>query len=200
MRPAALADEKTSAVLNTNRQWVKRIGTSDKIEHVPWAHVYQRIAEATHCEKGYIVHEAVAFNPTTRRWYFLPRKMRYGSDVVLVARSPLTGCVVSKKPWTAAAEELVGASMLISCSEAFDDWTVMRIDLEQGHGREHGFSSFRFLPHRTEMVGLRTVEQGSSVHTDLVVVESTTGRVLLHEDCGPDKYEGLELLPYTFEL
>ncbi len=90
--------------------------------------------------------------------------------------------------------------MLISCSETFDNWAVKRIDLEQGHGREHGFSSFRFLPHRSEMMGLRTVEQGTSVHTDLVVVDTTTGRVLLHEDCGADKFEGLELLPYAFEL
>ncbi len=73
---APRADEKTNAVVNSNRQWIKRIGTGDKIEHLSWKHVYQRIAEATHCEKGFIVHEAVSFNPTTRRWYFLPRKMR----------------------------------------------------------------------------------------------------------------------------
>ncbi len=162
--------EEGGKVLNTNRQWVKRVTLEGKIEHVSWVHIYDKLLNFT--QSNFAIHEAVNWNPLDRRWYFLPRRM-------------------SKETWSKKTDS-VGSCVIISCSESFEDWKVTQLGKYQVG---HGYSSFKFVPYREhEIIALKTEEYGDDVHTDLEVIDIVKGKILLHVRLGLIKFEGIELV------
>lgn len=164
---------RDGVVQNENRLWVKRITSMGQIEHILWKDVYERVRNATGTFGGFVVHEAVNFNPMDRRWYFLPRRL-------------------SAQPWSKTESE-VGNHLLISCNERFEDWKTVALGTPH---KGHGWSSFKFIPFREhEIVAVKTEETADNAHSHLEVIDITTGKLLLMVELGPIKYEGVAILP-----
>lgn len=164
---------KNGQVVSENRLWIKKVDRMGQIEHVFWGDVYQAVRNATGTLDGFVVHEAVNFNPLDRRWYFLPRRL-------------------SSQPWS-KAESTRGNFLLVSCNEHFEDWKT--VQLGRPH-KGHGWASFKFVPFREhEIIALKTEEEGDHTHTDLEVIDIHTGEILLFLKLGAIKYEGVALLP-----
>ena len=179
-------------LVHKNNLWIKTIDRSGKVSHVDWSHVYAKIKSAANVENGYVVHEAVNWNPLTKRWYFLPRK-------------------VSKEPYNPSNDDDMGNNLLFSTNENFGDIKVVEIgEYHESHGKKLffiliifflltffvlGYSSFKFLPYHTEIaVALKTEEHGSKTHTDIVIFD-INGTVLMDEVFVENtKYEGVEIV------
>jgi soluble calcium-activated nucleotidase 1 len=160
-------------LLSENRLWVKQVSAEGQIEHLHWGYVYEKLRKFTGTLKhGFVIHEAVNFNPMDRRWYFLPRRL-------------------SEKQWTKG--ETTGNHLLISCDEYFDNWNS--VALGKPH-LGHGWSSFKFIPFREhEIIALKTEETADDAHTDLEVINVVTGEILLFVKLGHTKYEGVAIVP-----
>lgn len=162
-------------VLSRDPQYVKTIDVNGHVEHVNWVSVYESLRETTHTlNPGYLIHEAVRFNPVNRRWYFLPRR-------------------VSTEMYDDVLDERRGSNIVISTNEYYDDIKVFQIGDKIP---SHGFSAFAFIPHReNEIVALKTEELGSTIATYITVFDLEDGRVLLGEEkIGDIKFEGVEFL------
>lgn len=162
-------------VLSRDPQYVKTIDTEGRIEHHSWVHVYEALREAAGTPNpGYLIHEAVRFNPVSRRWFFFPRR-------------------ASKEAYDDVLDEKRGANIVISTNEDFEDIKVSRIGPQID---SHGFSSFSFVPYReNEVVALKTEELDGNIATYITVFDLAKEQVLLEESkIGDVKYEGVEFL------
>eukprot|EP01102_Stenamoeba_stenopodia_P008311 TRINITY_DN2380_c0_g2_i1.p1 TRINITY_DN2380_c0_g2~~TRINITY_DN2380_c0_g2_i1.p1 ORF type:complete len:256 (+),score=52.99 TRINITY_DN2380_c0_g2_i1:61-768(+) len=161
-------------VINKHPMWVKTINTEGKVSHVDWTDVYERLRIATGTTyPGYMLHEAVNFNPMDRRWYFLPRR-------------------VSKEAYNDVEDERRGSNLLLSTDVNMKDLKISQLG---PLNHTHGFSSFKFLPWReSELVALKTEENGPRIATYILVLD-LDGRVLMEvTEIGDVKYEGIEFL------
>jgi len=162
-------------VISRDPQYVKTIDSNGHIEHLSWVNVYEALREATGTlSPGYLIHEAVRFNPVKRRWYFLPRR-------------------VSTEMYNDVLDERRGSNTVISTSEHFDDMKVFHLGEKIP---SHGFSAFAFVPYREhEIVALKTEELDGSIATYITAFDLDDGRVLLSETkIGDIKFEGIEFL------
>jgi len=162
-------------VKSIDPEYVKVISKDGRIEHQNWKSFYDklRVASGT-TSPGYLLHEAVNWNPVERKWYFLPRRVSFEEyDEVL-------------------DEERCG-NIAIVADENFSKVEVIK---DVGPlNKLRGFSSFKFLPYsESEIVALKTQEKDETV-TYITVIDITSGRVLLPETkIGNVKYEGVEFL------
>jgi len=162
-------------VVSRDPQWVKSIDTHGRVEHHSWVRVYEALREATGTSSpGYLIHEAVRFNPVARRWYFFPRR-------------------ASTEAYDDAEDEKRGANLIITTNENFEDIQVETIGPQIP---THGFSSFVFVPFReNEVVALKTEEVEGNIATYITVFGLDKKEVLLEETkIGNVKYEGIEFL------
>lgn len=162
-------------VKSVDPQYIKTIDSEGRIEHISWVHVYDGLREATGYKKpGYLIHEAVRFNPVDRRWYFLPRR-------------------ASTEPYNDALDEKRGANIVITTNEHFQDIQSYHIGT---HIPSHGFSAFAFVPHReNEVVALKTEELEGKISTYITVFDLETQTELMAETkIGDIKFEGVEFL------
>lgn len=162
-------------VLSRDPQYVKTIDANGLVEHVNWVTVYESLREATGTlSPGYLIHEAVRFNPVNRRWYFLPRR-------------------VSTDMYNDVLDERRGSNIGISVSEYFDDIKVFYVGDKIP---SHGFSAFAFVPYReNEIVVLKTEELEGNIATYIAVFDLNNGITLLEETkIGDYKFEGIEFL------
>lgn len=91
-----------------------------------------------------MVHEAVNWDPVSRQWMFLPRR-------------------VSLDKYNADNEGEKGSNHLLVASEDFSRVNVSTVGTLIP---THGFSSFKFVPHRHhEIVALKSVETEDTVET-----------------------------------
>jgi len=161
-------------VKNVDPMWVKTIDQNGVLEHVNWKPIYDKLRIATSTVlPGYLLHEAVNWNPIERKWYFLPRRVSHEDyDEVL-------------------DEERCGNIAIIS-DENFEHIEVEEIG---ELNKIRGFSSFKFIPMReNEIVALKTQEKDETV-TFITVLDLATGKTLLPETkIGNVKFEGLEFL------
>eukprot|EP01111_Echinosteliopsis_oligospora_P009692 TRINITY_DN2883_c0_g1_i1.p1 TRINITY_DN2883_c0_g1~~TRINITY_DN2883_c0_g1_i1.p1 ORF type:complete len:356 (-),score=68.27 TRINITY_DN2883_c0_g1_i1:39-1106(-) len=161
-------------IINQDPQWVKTITPDGRVAHVNWAKVFTDLRKATGTEHpGYLIHEAVRFNPVNRRWYFLPRR-------------------VSKEQYDDTKDESRGSNLMISTDEYFKDIKVTEVGPKIP---THGFSAFVFVPYReTEVVALKSEEFEGSIST-YITVFTLDGKVLMEETkIGDVKFEGVEIL------
>jgi len=162
-------------VISHDPQYIKTIDPTGYIEHVSWVSVYESLREATGTRNpGYLIHEAVRFNPANRRWFFLPRR-------------------ASTEVYNDALDEVRGANLVISTNEFFEDIKVSHIGERIP---SHGFSAFVFVPYREhEIIALKTEELEGTIATYITAFDLSTGKILLPETkIGDVKFEGIEIL------
>jgi len=124
--------------LHYNPQCVKVIDTEGRISSQNWRPIFELLRKATNTVyPGYLIHEAVCWNPVIARWYFMPRK-------------------VSELPYDEEFDEERGSDTVVSLDHTFSDPQVSHIGTLD---RKRGFSSCKFIPYReTEFVALKTME------------------------------------------
>eukprot|EP01098_Paradermamoeba_levis_P008514 TRINITY_DN3529_c0_g3_i1.p1 TRINITY_DN3529_c0_g3~~TRINITY_DN3529_c0_g3_i1.p1 ORF type:complete len:401 (-),score=128.82 TRINITY_DN3529_c0_g3_i1:89-1111(-) len=160
-------------VINQNPMWIKKMEVNGRVSHHDWSHVYHKLRKELDMQyPGYVLHEAVSWNEKQKRWYFLPRKM-------------------SKEGYDEQLDEKRGSNLLLSLDENFSDFQMQEIG---PFHMTHGFSSFKFLPFRDEIVGIKTEEVGERVATYIVVFD-IHGKILMEEKLiSNQKFEGIEII------
>ena len=165
----------TGELVNFNPQFVKSIGPSGDVVHHNWRNVYERVkTELGIVSPGYVIHEAVTWSSTKRRWFFLPRR-------------------ASHEKYDDQSDERRATNVLLSCNESFEDFTVVKIGEVIP---THGFSSFKFVPGTNDniIVALRSVEDAGKISTYFMVFK-VDGTIILDETfIDNDKFEGIEFL------
>jgi len=156
-------------------QYIKTIDAEGRIEHISWVHVYQGLREATgYLSPGYLIHEAVRFNPVNRRWYFLPRRASFDA-------------------YNDALDEKRGSDLVITTDEYHQDIKDFHIgNLIQSHG----FSAFAFVPYREyEVIVLKTEEVDGKIATYITAFDFEKKKILMEETKIADvKFEGIEFI------
>jgi len=160
---------------NNDPLWIKTIDGEGRVSHVDWHEEYNKLRRATGTENpGYLLHEAVAWNPVLRRWFFFPRRMSF-------------------EQYDDVKDEERGSNVVLSVDETFAD--IKKFTLGP-HIPTRGFSSVVFLPGREhEVVALKSEEFHDIVATYITVFDISSNTVLLAEDfIAHEKYEGVEIL------
>jgi len=161
-------------VKSIDPMWVKTIDLHGRIEHYNWRNNYQKLREVSGTTNpGYLLHEAVNWNPVKRKWYFLPRRVSHEEyDEVL-------------------DEERCGNLALI----ADEDFSHVEVKELGALNKFRGFASFKFIPFREdEIVALKTQEKDEIV-TYITVLNIETGEVLMPETkIASMKFEGIEFI------
>ena len=161
-------------VVNYNNQWIKELDSQLVTKHVDWRGVFEGLREATHTKNpGYLIHEAVCWSSSRRRWYFLPRR-------------------VSELAYDDAADEERGSNTMISLDEHLAHPQVSKVGPLDPR---HGFSSCKFVPFReNEILALKTMEFQGAI-SSFIAVYDISGSVLMPETyIGDVKFEGVEFL------
>nr|ANW11470.1 LolApy [Bichromomyia olmeca] len=162
-----------SGKLSTKALWIKKISKDGAVTSIDWTDIYQKIRNAAKIPNGFIWHEAATWSDIFKKWVFMPRKC-------------------SKDPLSQDNEETTGCNKIIIADENFNDIQVFDIKDTPKHSAS-GFSAFRFIPgtYNNRILALRTIEQGKTVETSVVVI-NIRGRVFMNEKkLYDDKYEGL---------
>jgi len=161
-------------IINHDPMWIKRVDSCNRIEHIDWSEHYTNLRRATGTlYPGYMLHEAVNWNPVYRSWVFLPRR-------------------VSTIPYDEKTDELMGSNVMIVVDEHFNHFNVTTIGK---HRPTRGFSSLKFLPGREhEVVAIKSEEHNDQINSYIMVFDMF-GNILLDEThIGSAKYEGIEIL------
>jgi soluble calcium-activated nucleotidase 1 len=167
--------DNTGKILSNNPLWIKVIDRNGKIEHRDWSAVYNKIRKAAGAEHpGYLMHEAVCWNPVLSKWFFLPRRH-------------------STLPYNDEQDETRGSNYMITADESFQQIKVQRISRLD---TSRGFSSCAFIPGReTHLIILKSQEVKDTISSFLGVVDVESGRILMEEQyIGDVKFEGVEIL------
>jgi len=170
-----------------NPQWVKAIDRSGKVRSVNWRPFYQAMRSLTNTTlPGYLWHEAVEWDPRSRRWLILPRKAS------------------ESEPYTPESDETRGTNFLFLASEDFSSIEVRHLGPLQ---LEWGFSALRKVPgHDSTYLALKVYEVNGRTETRIALFDllgpGGEPRMLLDPPFQPvgdskeseAKYEGLEFL------
>ncbi|GMH83505.1 hypothetical protein TrVE_jg5559 [Triparma verrucosa] len=177
-------------IINTNNNWIVTMDHQGMMQRYDWSNVYNKVRAAVGCEApGYLVHEAVLWSESQRRWMFLPRR-------------------VSKVAYDDVLDEKKGSNLLIVADDQFRDIKVVTIKLDLAALSDglHGFSSFAFVPNTGDKhaIATRSVEENCTGDDDdvchqrsyVTVFDTVTGEVLMQEQPMSDKYkfEGVEFV------
>jgi len=139
-------------------QWIKSL-KGDKIQHLNWKDMYDKIrATGNSSFPGYMIHEAVAWDPTERNWLFIPRKVSY------------------QTPYSEAADELLGSNILFIASEDFKNITYQTVGPFEP---DWGFSDLKVLPKAVQKRGTPTLlmavkvkEVKGRTHTKVIIFDT----------------------------
>jgi soluble calcium-activated nucleotidase 1 len=163
-------------VTHNNAEWIKVIDSCGTVENLNWAEQYNYLRMQTDTLfPAYLIHEAVVFNPKTRKWIFLPRR-------------------ASKLPYDPVIDEEMGSNIMLIVDEHFthvEKRTVGQLDTNWG------YSSVKVVPFTNDLMALRVFEVNGVTKT-MITVFDENGRfklepeyVMISENV---KYEGLEFL------
>ena len=163
-------------VINLNPQWIKTISAAGVVNHASWVRQYNALRSAARMPPpGYVLHESAAWSEVRQRWYFLPRH-------------------ASADAYDDVADEMRGQNLVLSADADFNDVQVAHVGPRV---REHGFSSFKFVPGTRDrhIVALKTQELKGSIASFMAVYDLDTGKVLMPEAfVSNDKLEGVEFV------
>jgi soluble calcium-activated nucleotidase 1 len=160
--------------VNNNPLWVKTIDRQGNVGSEDWLDVFTKLRKATGTlYPGYLLHEAVRWNASQRRWYFIPRR-------------------ASELPYDEESDEERGTNFILSTDEDFGDVTVMRLGEVNP---SHGFSAFQFVPYReNEVIALRTQEYKGTIASYIMAFDLDGNMLMEEELVGDVKFEGLEFI------
>lgn len=161
-------------ILHYKPQWAKTISPEGTIRAYNWQSVFENMRRATGTSlPGYLIHEAVCFNPVSRLWYFMPRRE-------------------STEEYNDVKDEERGSNLAIVVNEGF---RVVSVERYGEFNPKRGTASCKFVPFReNEFVSIRTMEYKDTVKSYITVV-NLNGDVLLPETEFADaKYEGVEFI------
>jgi len=173
---------KNGHVTSRWNMWINVIDENGKITHEDWTDKYNLLREATGASyPGYMVHEAIHWDPHTRQWYVLPRR-------------------VSSEPYDEKLDEKRGSNMLLIVDE---NWKFVKVVRVGDIIPERGYSSFKFVPGSTGTIiaALKSEEDedkqtGQATQATYFTVFDLKGNELLPQTQipGRHKYEGIEFL------
>eukprot|EP00050_Salpingoeca_kvevrii_P009469 m.3172 g.3172 ORF g.3172 m.3172 type:complete len:385 (-) comp2271_c0_seq1:310-1464(-) len=166
----------TGEYRHRNAEWVKIISLSSRIHNLDWGPVYQSLRTVTNTTyPGYLWHEAVYWDPRTRRWIFLPRK-------------------ASQTLYDEVDDETRGTNLLIIADETFANIDVRHIGTFEPN---YGFASVRKVPGTHDIyAAIKVLEIGDRTHSKLCIFD-LEGRFYVDNECihvDQLKFEGLEFL------
>ncbi|UXI16156.1 soluble calcium-activated nucleotidase 1 [Sarcoptes scabiei] len=168
---------------NYDLQWVKRIDPWGHVDSLNWRHRFELLRQvAGVAPRGYLSHEAAAFDSWDQEWLFLPRK-------------------ASVEAYDEKKDETSGANLLLIADYAFRKLSRYTV----GPLRPtHGFSSVKIIPGikkylpqtiKEVAIALKTMEVGNSLETVIIVFTIPKGEVLYNETFTTSiKYEGIEFV------
>jgi len=122
--------------INDDPLWVHVIGANGSYRTESWAAHFNKINEIAgikSSKEGYMVHEAINWDPHGRQWVFLPRRVSVGD------------------PYDAEKEGEKGSNLGFLVSADFSHVTSFKVGEDIP---THGFSSFKFIPWRKGEVAL----------------------------------------------
>ena len=169
-------------VTSTNNMWIATIDSNGGVQHIDWKSTYGKIRKQVNAEyPGYIVMEAMHWDPVGREWWILPRR-------------------ISSEPYDEKKDERKGSNIVLVANEAMTTFREMRVGPQI---ELRGWSSLTFLPNTRNkvIVALKTSEvedkvSGDADQSSFITVFTSTGEVLLPqtEIPGGVKFEGIEIL------
>lgn len=150
-------------IKHRNPEWVKTISADGTIENINWHPIYLALRSATNTTRpGYLWHEAVHWDPRTRRWLFLPRKASedtmyhpktdetMGTDLIVLANEDFTHIDVKRfKPLSQAPPASPSSSTTTSSASVNSSGEITedeRRRFQHYESNEYGFTSVRKLP------------------------------------------------------
>lgn len=167
---------RNGKITSYENTWIKTLDRVGGVHHIDWKIIYDKLRSATGTEyPGYLVHEAVGWSDQMRKWVFLPRR-------------------ASKEAYDEKLDERKGANLALIVDEDFSNVRQVTIGKQEP---SHGFSSFKFIPFREhEIVALKSVEDGETIKTFMMVFDLNTGEILMDETevSSTTKFEGVEFL------
>lgn len=167
---------RNGKIVNHDNEWVKNVNPAGSVTHVDWTENFIKIRKALNAEyPGYVVHEAVGWSSEMRKYVFLPRR-------------------ISSDAYDEKVDEERGSNKALIVSEDFQQIKTITLG---PHDPTHGFSSFKFVPHReNEIIALKTKEYRDTTETYITIFDLSTSEVLLEETLISDsvKFEGVEFL------
>lgn len=181
------------SVANTNNLWIGVFTKSGELQRKDWTKEYNLVRDALGASRpGYVMHEAVLWSQTLKKWVFLPRR-------------------VSSEAYDEVKDEKRGSNKAVLVDEHFTKAEVVEIKMKN-HDPLHGFSTFAFVPGTNDQhaLAIRSVEEDCvggdeslcKQRTYFMVFDVTTGEVLMDETRydTDTKYEGVEFVDiYTKE-
>jgi len=170
---------RNGQILHFNPQWIKTIDSCGHIENRDWGMKYNFLRKVTNTTyPGYLIHEAVEWDPDTRTWLFLPRRAS------------------TRTPYSPQTEENFGTNILIIADEHFKQAEVKTVGpLEP----KWGFTSMKLIPETREIIALKVLEVAGEVSQTMITIFDRDGKFKLEPDpwilvSKEIKYEGLEFL------
>jgi soluble calcium-activated nucleotidase 1 len=161
-------------ILHRNAEWVKVVDESGSVQNVNWHPVYQAIRTATNTTlPGFLWHEAVEWEPLTRRWLLMPR---FGS---------------TKEKYKPGGEVGNTMNVLIVADEFFTDIRVLHMP---HHDPDYGFTSLRKIPGSQLFAAIRVSETEEGDHFTQIGIFDLNGEFYTdppYIDVGARKFEGL---------
>jgi soluble calcium-activated nucleotidase 1 len=168
-------------LLHRNAEWVKTIDSNGMITNYNWGPVYQALRTAAKATfPGYLWHEAVHWDPRTRKWIFLPRKRSVHDQ------------------YDPVSDAEKGTNLLIIADEHFQNISVSEIGPLDPL---YGFTSVRKVPGTEDLymaLKVKEIERADvrQTHTVLTVFDLSgnfhTSPPFI--EVGDLKFEGLEFL------
>ncbi|PIO57657.1 Apyrase [Teladorsagia circumcincta] len=121
-----------------------------------------------------MIHEAVQWSDTHKKWFFLPRR-------------------ASHEKYTEAEDETRGTNLMIIGDSTLSSFTVIHVG-ELTHPAR-GFSAFQFIPGTNDrlIIALKSEEKDGKPVASYVTVFDINGEVLLQDTSlhDPHKFEGI---------
>jgi|EP00945_MAST-04E_sp_MAST-4E-sp1_P006020 soluble calcium-activated nucleotidase 1 len=170
---------KGGGIVHNRPLWVKIINADGRIFNLYWGDIYLALRTATNStEPGYLWHEAIHWDPRSKRWIILPRK-------------------ISNSPYWPDDDETRGTNLLIVANEDFSRIDVKTVGpLEP----EYGFTAVRKVPGTDGLyLALKVKELAGPpavTHTKMCMFD-LDGKMYFDPPFLPvdnQKFEGLEFL------
>jgi len=153
----------------------KTIDQNGFVENYNWEQEYNALRRAVNASfPGYLIHEAVVWNPNIKKWIFIPRRHSIST------------------PYSEKEDQKQGGNIMLITDEEFNDIKVVHLGEREP---EWGYTSVKVVPDSNDLIALKVQEVDGITRTELTVIDlegniklKPAKRVLVSDM----KFEGLE--------